>query len=424
MSETSIPFHYVQIDEDLCNGCVLCMKACPTKAIRIRHGRVARIEGICIDCGECIWVCPRGAIKVIPAGKDLSTMPRHAIMSVSPVLYSQFGDHVMPNDVLLALRKVFKYVYDQSYTNELCNVATELYLKENRAKEGNTWPLISRSCPVVNRLIAHRFPSLFKHILPIITPREIAAKRLKEGLLLEGISQTEDIGVFHITSCSAERISIKEPMLLQSSYLNGAVGLNDVYPLIKKELKNIDGGTMLHRSSGVGIGWAISGGELSGLDSGSFLAVSGIPQTLRYLEKIEMGLLSDIEYVELRACPGGCVGGSMTVTDRYLAKHTVQRLVRMFGVEKRVKRPEVEAAYQAGWFFSAKKKLPPEDEPGRLSVAEAIKRQKQVEETLQLLPKKECGACGSPDCRTFAEDVVDGTNSLKNCVFKSEYRPP
>jgi len=110
--------HYVQIDEDLCNGCVLCTKACPTKAIRVRHGRVARIEGICIDCGECTWVCPRGAIKVIPAGKDLSTMPRHAIMSVSSALYSQFGDLVMPNDVLLALRKVFKYVYDQSYTNE------------------------------------------------------------------------------------------------------------------------------------------------------------------------------------------------------------------------------------------------------------------------------------------------------------------
>ena len=110
----------------------------------------------------------------------------------------------------------------------------------------------------------------------------------------------------------------------------------------------------------------------------------------------------------------------MIVTDRYLAKHALQRLVRMFGAEKRVKRPEVEAAYKAGWFFSAKRSLPQVDESRPLAVAEAIKRQQQVEETLQLLPKKECGACGSPDCRTFAEDVVDGTNSLKNCVFKGE----
>lgn len=417
MSETSKPFHYVQIDENLCNGCVLCMKACPTKAIRVRQGRVARIEGICIDCGECIRVCTRGAIKVITTGKGISTMPSHAIMSVSPGLYSQFGDHVMPNDVLLALRKIFKYVYDQSYANELCNVATELYIKENRAKAETTWPLISPSCPVVNRLIAIRFPSLFKHIPPIITPRLIAAKRLKERLHLEGIPEAEDIGVFHVTSCSAESISIKEPMLLESSYLDGALGFNEVYSLIKKEIKNIDGGTMLHRSGGVGIGWATCGGEIAGLDSGNSIAVSGIPETLRYLERIEMGLLGDIEYVELRACPEGCIGGSMIVTDRYLAKHTLQRLVRMFGVEKRVKRPEVEAAYQAGWFFSAKKRLPPVDESRHLTVAEAIKRQQQVEETLQLLPKKECGACGSPDCRTFAEDVVDGTNSLKNCIY-------
>ena len=56
------PVHYVEVDEDLCNGCVLCMKACPMKAIRVRDG-VARIEGVCIDCMECARVCPRGAIR-------------------------------------------------------------------------------------------------------------------------------------------------------------------------------------------------------------------------------------------------------------------------------------------------------------------------------------------------------------------------
>ena len=58
-------FDYVLIDEELCNGCVLCMKACPTKAIRVEENRVARIQGVCIDCGECVKVCPRGAVKPI-----------------------------------------------------------------------------------------------------------------------------------------------------------------------------------------------------------------------------------------------------------------------------------------------------------------------------------------------------------------------
>ena len=46
------PVRYVQIDESLCNGCVLCMKACPTKAIRIKEG-LAQVQGFCINCGEC-----------------------------------------------------------------------------------------------------------------------------------------------------------------------------------------------------------------------------------------------------------------------------------------------------------------------------------------------------------------------------------
>ena len=198
--------HYVQIDEKLCNGCVLCTKACPTKSIRVKEGRVARIEGFCIDCGNCIRVCPKGAIKAITTGSDALKMNRYTIVNVSPVLYAQFGEDVMPNDVLLALRKVFNYVYDQSYTQELFNVATELYISESRKKGGVPWPV----CPVVNHLIAYRFPSLLKHILPITTPREIAARELRKRMYEKMGYKIEDIGVYHVTPCSAKMISIKQ----------------------------------------------------------------------------------------------------------------------------------------------------------------------------------------------------------------------
>jgi len=45
-----------------------------------------------------------------------------------------------------------------------------------------------------------------------------------------------------------------------------------------------------------------------------------------------------------------------------------------------------------------------------------------VEEILRLLPRKECGACGSPDCRTFAEDVIDGKASLGSCVYWQKHK--
>lgn len=409
--------HYVQIDEKRCNGCVLCMKACPTKAIRVKDNRVARIEGVCIDCGECIRVCPRGAIKAITTGSAASRISPYTIISASPVLYAQFGEDVMPNDILLALRKVFKYVYDQAYTHELCNVATELYIRENRGREDAIWPLISPVCPVVNRLIAYRFPSLLKHIIPVITPREIAARELKKRLYCESVFKTKEFGVYHVTPCSAKMISINEPMFLEASYLDGAMGINEVYEVVKKNLHEVDEDVMLHRSGGVGMGWSICGGEIAGLDEGNYLAVSGLRETILYLEKIEMGLLNDIEYFEFRACVEGCIGGPLTVADRYEAKRTVQRLVRMFGQEKRLKFAQAQSAYKEGWFFSEVERKPLGGKPKPLSIAEGIARQERLEDILKKLPEKECGLCGAPDCRTFAEDVADGKALLKDCVF-------
>ncbi|MEJ2723979.1 MAG: [Fe-Fe] hydrogenase large subunit C-terminal domain-containing protein [Deltaproteobacteria bacterium] len=409
--------HYVQIDEKKCNGCVLCMKACPTKAIRVKNNRVARIEGVCIDCGECIRVCPRGAIKAITTGSGDSRFSPYTVISASPVLYGQFGEDVMPNDILLALRRVFQYVYDQAYMHELCNVATELYIQENRGKEEAVWPLISSVCPVVNRLIAYRFPSLLNHIIPIIPPREIAARELKKRLYGKGQLKTKDLGVYHVTPCSAKMMSINEPMFSERSYLDGALGINEVYDLVRKNLSDEGEDVMLLRSGGVGISWSISGGEISGLDEGTYLAVSGFEKIILYLEKIEMGLFNDIEYFEFRACAEGCIGGPLTVADRYEAKRTIQRMARMLGQEKRLRFAKAQKAYKEGWFFSEVEKKPLSREKKPLSIAEAIRRQERVEEFVKKLPGKECSMCGAPDCRTFAEDVVDGKASIEDCVF-------
>ena len=410
--------HYVKIDDELCNGCVLCMKACPTKAIRVRKDGVAHIEGDCIDCGNCIRVCPRGAVKAITTGSAVFKLDRYTTAaSVSPVLYAQFGDQVLPNDVLLALKGLFSYVYDQSYTQELFNVAIGYYIRENRKEANKPWPLISPICPVVNRIIGYRFPTLLDHIPPIIAPREIVARELKSRLIAKGKYKPEEIQVFHITPCSAKMISINEPIFLKHSNLDGAIGISEIYDIINKQIPKIDEDTVLHHSSGVGIGWAMSGGEVAGLDVGNNLAVSGMQETIRYLEKIEMGLLNDIEYVEFRACPEGCIGGPLTVKDKYQAKHTLQRLVRMFGVEKRVKYAYVKKLYQDGWFYSNSKKMLLEKKRPSLSIQEGIRRQEKVEDILRLLPKKECGVCGSPDCRTFAEDVIDGRTLMENCIF-------
>jgi len=391
------------------------MKACPTKAIRIRHGKATRDETKCIDCGECIRVCPKGAIKAVTTWSGKTELRPYSVVGISPVLYAQFGNEVMPNDVLLALRKIFDYVYDEAYAHELYSAATELYIKGNRGKEDAVWPLISPVCPVVNRLTALRFPSLLKHLLPFIPPREIAAREVRKRFTKKKIFGDHEFAVYHLSPCSAKMISIKEPMFTETSYLEGALGINDVYEMVVRHLREEDEDIMLHVSSGAGIGWGMSGGEIAGLDDVSCLAVSGIQETIRYLEKIEMGLFRDIEYFEFRSCPEGCIGGPLTVADKYQAKRILQKFGRMFGQGKRVRRAQAQRAYQEGWYLSETRKIRTVKGEKRLSIAKAIARQNRIEAILQKLPGKECGHCGSPDCRTFAEDVADGKLTIESC---------
>lgn len=55
----------VLIDEDLCDGCGLCIPACHEGALRIVDGKARLVEDrLCDGLGACLGHCPRGAIRI------------------------------------------------------------------------------------------------------------------------------------------------------------------------------------------------------------------------------------------------------------------------------------------------------------------------------------------------------------------------
>ncbi|MCK7481495.1 MAG: 4Fe-4S binding protein [Candidatus Moduliflexus flocculans] len=230
-------FHSIHITKDKCIGCVHCMSACPTRAIRVENGKARIIDQLCIDCAECLRVCPHDAVHSHTTSFASLEAFDYKVAIPSTVLYGQFGPTVLPNEILSALRRVgFDEVYDLSSICELNCAATEEYLNDHPRPR----PYITATCPVVVRIIQRRYPSLCGQILPIEPPREIAAKILRTILPKSLGIPAEKIGIIHITPCPAKMVSINSPATLAKSYLDGAISIRDIFPQILKALRKSD----------------------------------------------------------------------------------------------------------------------------------------------------------------------------------------
>ncbi|MBM4141026.1 MAG: NADH-quinone oxidoreductase subunit D [Nitrospira sp.] len=65
--------HAYYIDEKVCKGCGMCLRACPAKAIAGEKKKPHKIDQtICSQCANCLVVCKFKGLKIVPGGKGLS----------------------------------------------------------------------------------------------------------------------------------------------------------------------------------------------------------------------------------------------------------------------------------------------------------------------------------------------------------------
>jgi len=418
---------FVRFDQKLCAGCGSCLRVCPTKAIRVKNKKAVRFVEQCIGCGECIRTCREGAVSAANAGPEVLEEDHVAIALVSPVLYAQFPG-VMPKDVLLGLRHMgFQHTIDMSYFLEMFQFATEEFISRNRKSQTAPWPLISPVCPVVVRLIAFQFPNLLSNVLPVLRPVALMAREVKSRLIPEYSKNGKDVVLYYINPCPTKKDPTCLPPRKRTVPAEMALGINDIYPALVKHVDQIQSADNIPfyqtRSeyetcaTGNASMWAMSGGEIADMDIDKSLAVSGMQETISYLEKIEMGLFQDIEYIEFRTCREGCLGGVLTAIDKYLAKGAAQKMIKRFGLGRRLHRENILRMYEKGEFQSEKKPSKLTRLFGAHKEALSIESVRQIEKVIDLIKGTDCTACGAPDCRTFAEDVVRGDATLKECLL-------
>lgn len=414
-------YHSIRFDPNRCNGCMSCMRVCPTQAIRVRRSQAVMLEDRCIDCGECIKVCTQSA--VVPLTQSLADLTQFdcKVAIPSPALYTQFDGETTPGVILQALRdNGFDAAATLSWSCSAVTRAIELFLADDRGPR----PIISSFCPSVVRLIQVKYPELLKQLLPILSPREVAAREAKRTTSAETGLPPDRIGAVYVTPCPAKMVSIVDHPGMERSHIDSAVGISDLFPLLAPAIRAVQarGAKVPEMETAAGLGWAFAIGLPSSLPAEDLLAVSGLPNVVRILDDIEKGRLHRYAFVECHACPEGCVSGALTVENPYVARARALRLQQSLAKRDLVDADVMRERQARGDFRTTAPFAPRPPSPLDRDITGAIAKMKARDRIAADLPGIDCGACGAPTCEAFTEDVVVRNVDEHECVFVRERR--
>lgn len=332
----------------------------------------------CIGCTHCMKECPTGAIRIrdgkalihkdwcVDCGECLKSCPTEAIY-VEQDDFQRIFDYrcrvaLMPTVFIGQFSKyttekeIISAVMELGFTHVFqVEFTADMIHKEmvRQMENAEEKPVISSFCPAIVRLIQVRFPALVDNHILKNRPRGYEPE------------------------CELPP------------------------PLTKKEMR-----------------WSQTGGEAKHF-SGRCLAIDEIHNVIDFLERMETtSEVRNVDFLELRACDRSCAGGVLAVANRFL---TAERIMK-----RSMNRDKVPMIYAAD-NFEALSYLrqhitirPVQPNPKRLydgTIDEMLKKMEQVRKLMCYLPGIDCGACGSPNCQSLAEDIVRHEAQFSDCVF-------
>lgn len=409
--------HSLTVDTDLCVGCAHCIRQCPTKALRIRGGKASLRKDWCVDCGACLRACPVNAIYVEQeAFEEIFGFDCRAVLFPA-ALVGQFAETYSEREIVAALHALG---FTHAFPVEMSVPVIRERMAAEIAANGNK-PLISPLCPAVVRLIQTKFPDLVDHLMNVHTPVEATAMLVRRRLLREGHTP-ERIGIFYVTPCAAKAATGKEDRD-GVRLVDGILNLDSLYNRLcrilgaKKGCALGDGEEILPKVPCTDLGWTLPGGEAAAF-AGRSLAVDGINDVKEFLEHAETtGDLDEVDFLELRACSRGCMGGSLTAANRFLSEERLRRRLTAH--------PSHDAAGavdpEERRFMARRMEVGPVPPMTKLlfrgDIQQVLGSMDRARAIRRSLPGLDCGACGSPTCESLSHDIVRGEAQPADCIF-------
>ncbi len=370
---------YVVRDRDKCINCNRCVAACQKQAVGaigpIGRGYAVHIgsafemslmESVCVGCGQCIVACPVGALKerttvdeVWAAIRD----PQKKVVfftapSVRATLGEAFGNPVGTNvegKMVAAIRRLGDVeVFNMDVTADLTIMeeATELI---NRIKQGGTMPMFTSCCPGWVKFVEQKYPEFIPNLSTCKSPQEMFGGLLKTYYCEKNGIDPKDLYVVSVIPCTAKKYECHRPEM--KGEVDAAITTRELAKMIKvagirfNELPEEQFDDPFATCSGGGTIFGATGGVMEAalrvaaqMLDGSFELVdftkvrgtapikeatykvagvtvrvavaSGLGNAKTILEGIKSGK-RHYDFVEIMACPGGCVngGGQPTLPD-------------------------------------------------------------------------------------------------------------
>lgn len=317
----------------------------------------------CVLCGQCSLVCPTGAIvekddtqKVLDA---LQNPKKHVIVQVAPSVRVALGDAfgmkpgaIMTGQMVTALKLLgFDSVFDTNFGADL-TIMEEGYEFLDRLNNGGVLPMMTSCSPGWVNYVEKHFPDYRDHLSSAKSPMSMFGAIAKTYYPEKSGIDVNDIVTVAVMPCTAKKYEASRPEMGRDGHQDVDIVLTtrELIKLIKyvglslTELPESDFDSPLGVSSGAGAIFGATGGVMEAalrtvyekvtgktLEKLEFTAVRGfeglkeatvtingrdirlaVVHTLKnarkIMEQVKKGI-SQYDFIEVMACPGGCIGG-------------------------------------------------------------------------------------------------------------------
>ena len=403
---------YINVRKANCKNCYKCLKNCLVKSIKYVNDKVEIIEDACILCGVCMTTCPQKAkkiqndieyIKEYVANPDITT-----VVSLDPSFVAAFGENAPA--LGWALKSLgFDYVEEAAIG---AKYVTKEYLR--LIKEGKIKNIISSACPAINMYVQKYYPDLTKWLAPVMSPALVHGRIIKE-------QRGADVKVIHLTPCLAR---IKE--CDESPFVDGVITyeqlmkwLLDANVTPESELLKEHDDDGFDNEGGYSRIYPIVDGIVYDLqhqyckftgteyiEGYDLVAVSGLANVTKILDEMQKGNINHA-FVEASSCYGGCVNGPFMPKTRstgYKARIDVKNYADNAHRSKHYDVSSVKTEYKPEPIYQD---IPTEEEIR--AILSQIGKNSRAQEL-------NCGSCGYATCREKAIAVYQKKADLYICM--------